>query len=291
LNQIKPYIGYFSIDAMRTIFTSNYHALQVKATKHFSGKTYIDGNFTYGKNLTNSPADTSGFVQNIYNVDGEYGRAAVDRKLALSLDGVYELPWFRDQKDLKGRLIGGWEISATYIVNSGLPITVASSGALPVVYTPGITAPATPNNPSNIINDNAGLSLLGNTNGGLRPNQVGDPQKANGVALKTSKKYLSPTTPFFNTSAFAATDPNSNIPGTAQRGSILGPGFNRADLGIFRNFRIYENVVFQFRGEAFNVANHTNVQSIGTSATTSTFGQVTGYRDARILQLAGRVTF
>ena len=82
-----------------------------------------------------------------------------------------------------------------------------------------------------------------------------------------------------------------NIPGTAKRGTIEGPGFNRFDVGIFRNFRIVERLNFQFRAEAFNAPNHTNVQTIGTSATSSTFGQVTGYRDARILQFAGKFTF
>ena len=44
LNQVKPYLGYFAIDAMRTIFSSNYNSLQTKITKHFAGKTYVDAN-------------------------------------------------------------------------------------------------------------------------------------------------------------------------------------------------------------------------------------------------------
>lgn len=49
---------------------------------------------------------------------------------------------------------------------------------------------------------------------------------------------------------------------------------------------------FQFRMEALNAANHTNVQSISTAAgSASTFGEVTGYRDARIMQFAGKFTF
>jgi len=293
LNQIKPYLGYFAIDAMRTIFSSNYNGLQVKATKHFSGQTYLDANFTWSRDLTNSPADYSGFIQNIYNVNGDYGRASDDRKLILNLDGVYELPWYRDQQGLKGHLLGGWVVSAIYAANSGLPLTVSASGGLAIAYN-GATTKPTPlaNNPSNIVNDNAGLSVLGNTNAGLRPNQVADPNSGYGTPLRASKKYEQASTPFFNTGAFQAQDPASNAPGTAKRGTIQGPGFQRADVGIFRNFKIYENLRFQFRAEAFNVANHTNIQTIGTAATTaSTFGTVTGYRDARILQFAGRFDF
>ena len=67
LNQIKPYLGYNAINVMRTIFSSNYNGLQVKTTKRWSGKSYIDANFTWSRDLTNSPADYSGYIQNIYN--------------------------------------------------------------------------------------------------------------------------------------------------------------------------------------------------------------------------------
>jgi Carboxypeptidase regulatory-like domain len=291
LNQVKPYLGYFAIDSQVTIFSSNYNALQAKVTKKFSGKTYIDANFTWSRDLTNAPATYSGFIQDIYNPNGDYGRAPDDRKLMLTMDGVYELPWFRDQKDFKGRLIGGWEVSAIYTAVSGLPLTVSASGGVAIVNSPGITPVLNPNNPSNIVNDNAGLSVLGNTNAGLRPNQIGNPNAAQGVQLHASKKFEQATTPYFNTGAFQAQDPNSNLPGTAHRGTINGPGYGKADVGIFRNFRIYEHVTFQFRAEAFNVTNHTNVQSISGSATSTLFGQITAYRDPRIMQFAGRFNF
>ncbi len=83
---------------MRSIFSSNYNSLQVKVTKRFYGKTYIDANFTWSRDLTNAPADYSGFIQNIYNINGDYGRASVDRNKVLSIDGVLEEPWFREQK-------------------------------------------------------------------------------------------------------------------------------------------------------------------------------------------------
>ncbi|MEO6807091.1 MAG: carboxypeptidase regulatory-like domain-containing protein [Edaphobacter sp.] len=291
LNQIKPYIGYFAVDAMRSIFSSNYNSLQVKVTKRFSGHTYIDANYTWSKDLTNAQADYSGVIQNIYNINGDYGRAAVDRTNILNLDGVYEVPWFRDQKDLKGRLIGGWEVSGIYAINSGLPLTVSGSGGSQITYN-GVTSVF--NNATNggYETDNAGLSVLGNTNAGLRPNQIGNPNGSYGAAnVHKSRAYLQASSLWFYTGAFAAPSPTSIVPGTAKRGTIEGPGFNRLDLGVFRNFRIFERLNFQFRAEAFNAMNHTNVQSIGTSATSGSFGEVTGYRDARILQFAGKFTF
>ncbi|GGH08936.1 hypothetical protein GCM10011586_26730 [Silvibacterium dinghuense] len=295
LNQIKPYLGYFSVDAMRTVFSSNYNGLQAKVNKRFSGMTYIDANFTWSRDLTNSPADYSGFIQNIYNPNGDYGRATDDRNMILSIDGVYELPWFREQHGLEGRLIGGWELSGIYSAASGLPFTVGASGGASIQYTPGITPAASADNPSNIVNDNAGLSVLGNTNAGLRVNQVSNPQDGHGIKLRTTKKPGQASNPEFYTGAFEAQDPNSNVPGTAKRGTIAGPGYQTVDLGVFRNIRIFNNLKTQFRAEAFNVANHTNVNSYYATATSSYFGQIypatTSYRDPRILQFALRFDF
>ena len=93
LNQIKPYLGYFAIDSMQPIFSSNYNALQVKATKHFSGRSYFDLNYTWSRALTNGQNDYSTPAQNTYNLAAEYGRGALDRTNVLNLDGLFELPW------------------------------------------------------------------------------------------------------------------------------------------------------------------------------------------------------
>ena len=106
VNQIEPYLGYGAIDALRTIFNSNYNSLQAKVTKRFSGSTYVDANITWSRDLTNAPADYSGFIQNEYNINGDYGRASLDRNKVFNFDGVFEEPWFREQKDLVGRAAG-----------------------------------------------------------------------------------------------------------------------------------------------------------------------------------------
>jgi hypothetical protein len=118
------------------------------------------------------------------------------------------------------------------------------------------------------------------------------PNNAYGTPMRINKKYEQACDDRTSIpGAFQAQDPASLLPGNAKRGTITGPGFQRGDVGIFRNFRIYGNLKFQFRAEAFNVANHTNIQTLGTTATSTLFGTIEGYRDARILQFGGRFDF
>jgi hypothetical protein len=122
-------------------------------------------------------------------------------------------------------------------------------------------------------------------------NQIGDPNSPGNLSRIHNKNYEVASAPWFYSGAFAAPAPNNPVPANAKRGTIQGPGFNRLDLGVHRNFKITERTSFQFRAEAFNAINHVNVNAIGTTATSSTFGEVTGYRDMRIMQFAGRFTF
>ena len=61
--------------------------------------------------------------------------------------------------------------------------------------------------------------------------------------------------------------------------------------------RLYERLTLQLRGEAFNVFNHTNPDTVSTAGliTSTGFnasaGNITGYRDKRILQLGAKLVF
>ena len=188
----------------------------------------------------------------------------------------------RSQQGLKGRLIGGWEVSGIYALDSGLPLTATSSSGSQINY--GYTSVFNNSTVGGYPTDNAGLSVLGNTDAGLRPNQLGNPNVGHGQNIHTRLQW-------FYRGAFASPPPTSTLPGNEPRGAINGPGFNHADVGLFRNFRIVERLNFEFRAEATNVANHTNWQAVTTSVTSSTYGQVSTARDARILQLGGKFTF
>ncbi len=282
LNQIRPYLGYVDIDAVRSIFSSNYSALQVKATKRFRGDSMFDANYTWSRDLTNNQNDYSTPPQNTSNINADYGRAAIDRTNILTFDWVYASPFFKEQHGLKGHILGGWETSGIYTMNSGLPLTVTESAGSAVYY--GYTNPLNGQANGNYVSDAGGIGISGPTNASYRPSMIGDPNSGYGQQIHTKNQW-------FYRGAFATPLPQTFQVGNEKRGVINGPGFIRLDLGVFRNFKIREGLNFQLRGEAFNALNHTNYQTVNVTATSTAFGQVSAARDNRIMQIAGKIRF
>jgi hypothetical protein len=95
----------------------------------------------------------------------------------------------------------------------------------------------------------------------------------------------------FDPSAFAV--PAYGFFGNARNGSIPGPrdvGFN---VALYKTFPIKERLNFQFRAEAFNVANHPSFGGIdtGIGPDDPTPGLVNSPSDPRILEMVGRFSF
>jgi len=253
LNQIRPYKGYGSINSLQTAADSNYHSLQTAARWQFSGNSLIGVAYTWSQCLTDSRSDRSNAPQNIYNLAGEYGRCQLDRRDVFTANYVYALPFFRNGNNILKYTLGGWEISGIISASTGLPLNPATTSTF----------------------DPSGQG------GPRRPDIVGNP---NSGAPHTIKQW-------FNTAAFIDVPPGNFRPGTSHPGSISGPGFQRFDFSLFKNIPIHESVSAQFRAEAFNVFNHTNFDGVDTTLGSATYGQVTAYRDPRIMQLGLKLYF
>ena len=278
LDQIRPFKGYRSIQVVEPRYNSNYHSLQVSAQHRFSGASQVNLAYTWAKNLTDAQNDRSTSPQNTYNVNLEKARAALDRRHILTINYVYELPFYRDQKGFVGKVLGGWQASGIATVQTGLPFTPTASAF-----------------------DASGLGLIPAQVAGARPNVICDPNEG---APHTLQQW-------FNTSCFQVTpisgDPigafGNNV-GNGGRGIVNGPGTRRVDFTMSKNLRFGETFRVQLRAEAFNVFNITNFRGLSTavwSRTTqpvsqggngaSTFGQVTTVRDPRVIQLGVKVSF
>lgn len=275
LDQIRPFRGYRGITTVDTRFNSSYHSLQVSGTQRFSGASQLNIAYTWAKNLTDSQNDRSAAPINITGIGFEKARAALDRRHIFTANYVYEIPFFSKQQGFVGKVLGGWQASGIITFQTGLPFTPTVSGF-----------------------DPSGIGLIPPPTTVARPNVLCNPN-ANG-----------PRTPqaWFDTSCFqitpVTTAVSSNAFPSGGRAIIEGPGTKRVDFTLAKNFRFSERFRLQLRGEAFNLFNWTNPRGLSTvvwTATTqpvaqggngsSTFGQVTSYRDPRVMQLAAKFNF
>jgi hypothetical protein len=164
----------------------------------------------------------------------------------------YDLPFARSSSGVRGKLLSGWTISGITRIATGFPITVTESDDQSLCGCSGADVP-----------------------------------KYNGQPIR----YLDPRKPghqYFDPSPFSRED--LGISGNANRRFFHGPGFNNWDLALHKLTRIGERTALEFRAELFNAFNH--VQFMNPNGDIGgNFGQVTSARDARIGQMALKVSF
>jgi hypothetical protein len=256
LDQKRPYRGYRSITIIQPRFNSNYHSLQVSGQHRFSATSQFNLAYTWAKNLSDNQTDRSTAPQNSYDIGSDYGRAALDRRHVLTINYIYELPFYRDQRGFTGKLLGGWEIQGIATYQTGLPFTATTSAF-----------------------DPAGLGFISALVAGGRPNITCDPNEG---GAQTQQQWFN--TGCFTPNPLASATNIPNVIGTSPRGVINGPSVRKVDFTLSKNIRFGETMRLQLRGETFNVFNTTNFNVISTNVTAANFGQVTSTRDPRTIQ-------
>src|SRR5215469_14683242 len=259
-NTLVPFAGYQAMVSRAPIFTSNYNSLQVSLNRRFSQGLTVGVAYTWSKLLTTNPQDRSLGVADAYDLQGDYGLSTLNTPQILVVNYVYDVPFHRNENNLAGYVLGGWEISGITNIQAGQNVTVTQSGD------PFATA----------ANNNSGLNMARGATAQIRADLIGDP---NGP--KTAAE-------FFNTAAF---QPAVGHFGTERPGTVLGPGFQLWDISLIKNMKFAERVNLQLRLETFNAFNHGSPNSINTSLGSSTFGQVNGWHDPRTVQLGAKVNF
>ncbi len=264
-NALVQFLGYGSIRSRNPIFTSNYNSLQVSLNRRLTNGLTLGVAYTWSKLLTTNPQDRDLGAQDTYNLKSNYGPSTLNTPQILVLSYVYDLPFFKNEHNFKGVVLGGWEISGITNFQSGQSVTVTQGSD------PFATA----------ANNNSGLNLAREGLMQIRANEVGDPH-----GPKTAAE-------FFNTAAFSQA---SLAFGTERPGSVLGPGFQLWDISLIKNFNFTERARLQLRFESFNTFNHGNPgggpnDGLNVTLGSSSFGQVTAWHDPRNLQLGAKIQF
>jgi hypothetical protein len=259
LYQIKPFRGEGAARLLQTRFDSNYHALQIKAQRRFSRNSQVNLAYTWARNMTNSQNEFSTAPQNPYDLKAEYARANLDRRQVLSVNYIYELPWFSAQRNFKEKVLGGWQLSGITVHYTGLGFSPATGS-----------------------NDPAGIGFLVSGPSGPRPDMICDP---NANSPHTDLQW-------FNTGCFVNPPAGVNRVGNAGRNTINGPPTTRWDATLSKSINLSESKSLQFRWEVFNIFNHTNFATFSsTTITSGVYGRIGTTRDPRTMQLGMKFLF
>jgi predicted heme/steroid binding protein len=254
INALRPYKGFGSIRETDNVASSIYHSLQVSWTRRFSSGLQFGASYTLSKSMDNG-SNQRDVVPDTYDPGMLWGPSEFDVRHILTVNYLYELPFFRHQSGIAGRALGGWQISGISQFQTGTPCSVA------------------------VANDYAGVGLDSNFGCGVN----GQYWVVNG-----SPKIIGTFGP--NGQWFATTNPDGTAiftkppAGTFNtqlvRDLIHQPGFQNWNMGLFKAFPVGEKRGFQFRAEAYNIWNHPNWGSnsgggVNFNPTSPTFGKVT----------------
>ena len=263
-NLLRPaYPGMGAISYTAYAFSGvNYHALQASAQHRLSHGLAFGAAFTFSKALGVQGTDP-------YHSDRAwyYGPVQTDRPAVLTWNFSYALP-NPSAKTLRA-VLGDWTLSGIGVITTGAPITPTCSS----------TAPFPLSDPS--------LTGVGNNSiTGVRCEVVANPNAF------TRDFYNN-----FNLGAFALA-PIGTF-GNVGVGTLRQPTWWNFDTALDKRVLVKERLSIHMRFQAYNVFNHTEFNSIGSTFQwnaagvnlNTTTGQYTGTQAPRQLALTARIEF
>jgi hypothetical protein len=280
INANRPNQYWGQIRTIQNDGFASYNGLTAILRQRMTHGLAMTASYTWSHNLdTSNDANSSGSAMWQGNLRLDYGNANNDIRHRFVATVTYELPKFDRYNSLVRQTLGGWQVNGILDMRSGIPFNVTSSGDRVYVGTPGSAQ---------------------------RPNYLhagkNDCNKDFIIRYGSSRSCI-------DTTAYAL--PPRGVYGNLHRNDQHGPNqLAQNSLSIFKNFKIWETVTFQFRVEAFNALNHGNagvatnpIPNVTLSNNTLSnpndptsfpvqpaFGTITG-SGQRVFQFAGKINF
>jgi len=247
--QVFPYPSFARITMGKDLASSNYHGLVT--TGRYQGRhgIFLQASYTFGKSIDNSsswstPSGQPGNIADPRSLSLDRGPSNFDLRHRAVFTYVIDVPagpghrmlgW---NNGISRQVFGGWQISGITTVQSGAPFTVYNNAT-----------------------DFSGF------------NQTSDrPDVAGTGPLTQDNRNVDAA---FDTTFFSKTPPTGRV-GTAGRDQFYGPGLVNFDFAAAKSFALHtERLRLQFRGELFNIFNHTNFSNPTSNQSSSSFGKIT----------------
>jgi hypothetical protein len=267
-----PYPLWDSLVNVENSGRSNYHSFTVSVNKRMSKGLQFLFSYNHAKNLSNTggwnPTQFYGEGGNqtsdYYNPNVDYGHVPFTRNHRVIANFLYETSSHSSNR-LVNQAIGGWEVAARLMFQTGPYISVLAPGT-----------------------DPSGTNFVNSFNGG-------DPRAdiVPGVPLYPANRNINQ---WVNPAAFALPPNNIGRFGNSAVGSVVGPGTQVVSLSIYRSFRYKERATFRIGASAANLFNHPNYGVPNLSLGTAPFGTISSLQTAedsgpRAIQFGSRLTF
>ena len=258
LNSRRPYQGIGPLQVGESTGWSTYNSLQMTLQKRWGKGLTLLANYTYSKSIdiaSYASIEGNSAGPDPFNFNNNRGLSDFDIPHRLVVSGIVEHPKLTNSNSVVRTVLGGWQSNFIWTAQTGTPITILS----------GV--------------DNALMGIGGNFADltGVDWRQPND--RSRGQEIQE----------WFNKAAFAVNAPGTI--GTGRRNQLRAPGAWNVDYSLFKNFDVIERLRLQFRGEFFNLFNHTRLGAPNTTVTSPSFGRITSALDPRIVQLGLKVIF
>jgi hypothetical protein len=274
--------------------SGTYNGLQTRFDTRLSESLTLNANYTWSKTIDNASeifnslggGQTVAYSQDPFNItSGERGLSAFHQKHTFNANFIYELPWYKEQRGLTGKLLGGYQLSGFILMGSGRPYTpqqiagsydptfdVALSGGV------GPVRPfyGNPNAPVGTIAFSAlsAQAILGDGRPDIATNQwvvyntlsPGSPGTVvtQAEALQQARLIYNDFATFtaFNGGIDFSDTATSHIFGTpfgnVGRNTFDGLPLYQVNMALFKTTNLTERTKLEFRVEAANLLNHRN---------------------------------
>jgi hypothetical protein len=282
-------------DFSGTTFVSNegssiYHGMNAQLRKMPSHGISFQANYTLGKTLDNVTEGGLGDygnvnsygslyvgAQDISNINADYGPSEFDVRQRFTLTAIWELPHGHFKGPLE-KVLGGWQLNGILSMQTGRPFDVFCS----LAWYQGC----------DFNMDGLSYDRPNAPTGSVPRSGYGKTQFVNGVFGSTRSTAIKVFCPNGLVAFYAGTPcvplaTNGNL----GRNSFRGPGFQDVDMSLFKNTKIHERVNVQFRAEAFNLFNRTNLYNPAGDMGSPFFGKSTRAFAARQFQFGLKFLF
>ena len=243
-----------SIFAQDTIANSAYNSLQASLDKRFAHGLQFTTAYTFSKSFDQA----SSFEGIINPIDPRLSRAlsSFDARHRIVFSYYWELP-IQKYSGAKGQILNGWALSGITTFQTGFPVRITTLDDQELMYSFDFELP-------------------------------GEPDL---VAPFRTKKPQSNGNYYFDPASFSEDNTFGRI-GNSPRTICCGPHISNTDFAVLKTFTISETKRVDFRGEFFNLFNHTQFfNPDGNFSDGPQFGQVTQARDPRLMQFALKFFF